>query len=81
MMRRRDLAESIVESFNRYVRVQRGQRIAQPLRQHCLAEAGTLRVKFAGRDVRAMLGGKAKLPEPLQRGFLDGGFGEVHPAH
>lgn len=58
--------------------------LSRHLRQHRLAdvsrrsrtkeEAGTLLVQFTGRDVRPVLGRKAKLAEPLQGGFLDGGF-------
>ena len=55
MLRHGDFAESVFERFRRYVRVERGQRVAQPLCQHRLAEAGPLGVKLAGRDVRAVL--------------------------
>ncbi len=68
MLRRRDLAERIIECCCRYLRIQRRQRIAQTASKTHFVPVGTFCASLFGGNVWAELGCVAELLQPVERG-------------
>ena len=66
-----ELAESVLYGLGGKIRVEPDKRVSQPLFQHDLAVAGTLRTRGIGSDVRAVGDAPADGLEPGEGGLLD----------
>jgi hypothetical protein len=72
----REFAEGVLQRPDRQHRVEPGERVAQPLRQHHLAVVGALGRGHVGRDLRAVRDLPAAGLQPGEGGRFDIGFGE-----
>ena len=72
-----ELGQNLLADRFRQLRVEPRQRRPQAAPQHDLAEVRPLGARAVGRDLGPEARLVAQVPEPLQPGFLDGGFGET----